>query len=180
MAEFFQHVGDLIAILERPKRMILPQSWVEPKTNGNRGFKLQATLRDDSSTILGVKLEIGCSTEGFDLPSRIVLMAEINRKPRAMARIDINGSRHENTKAICGDWQHIDAGRTHFHDTELHIDLSIEALFSGAFGDLPVARPIHDMPEDFPKAMEKCGKLLHIENMREIEEPKWQPRQFPF
>jgi hypothetical protein len=36
------------------------------------------------------------------------------------------------------------------------------------------------MPEDFSKAMEKCGELLHIGNLMEIEEPQWQPRQFPF
>jgi hypothetical protein len=180
LAIFFHNIEDLVAILERRKRIIITQSWVEPKTNGNRGFKLQATLSDENSTILGVKFEIGCSSQGFELPSRVVLMAEINGKPRAMARIDINGSRHENTKSICGEWQHKDAGRTHFHDTRLHLGLSIDALFSGDFGDLPVAKPIHDMPEDFSQAMEKCGILLNIENMAEIDEPKWQPRQFLF
>lgn len=106
-------------------------------------------------------------------------MADITGKPKAMARIDINGSRHENTKAVCGEWRGSDAGRTHFHDTRLHSAIPITDLFNGKYGDLPVARPINDMPSEFFKAMEKCGELLHIENLGEVEEPKWQPRQFP-
>lgn len=170
---------DLIAVLERPKRLITLGPWVPPQKNGQRGLKMKASLRNESATILGVSLEIGCSNEGFDLPFKVVMMAEINNKPRAMARIDINGSRHENRHAICGELHLLDAGRTHFHDTRLHADLSIEQLFNGNW-DLPVARPIDDMPEDFSEAMEKCGKLMHIGNLREIEEPKWQPRRFPF
>lgn len=93
-----------------------------------------------------------------------------------MARIDINGSRHENRHVICGDWHLMDAGGTHFHDTLLHSGLEIEKLFNGIW-DLPVARPIGDMPKDFSGAMEKCGELLHIENLNEIEEPQWQPKR---
>ena len=36
------------------------------------------------------------------------------------------------------------------------------------------------MPGAYSEAMEKCGELLHIENLGEIEEPQWQPRRFPF
>lgn len=105
-------------------------------------------------------------------------MAEIDQKPRAMARIDINGSRHVNRHAICQEWLNCDAGRTHFHDTQLHLGMSIEELFFSGW-DLPVARPIDDMPEDFTEAMAECGKLLNIDNLTEIEEPQWQPRRFP-
>lgn len=179
MTELFSSVKDLVAVLERPKRMINLGPWLPPQKGGQRGVKLKSSLQVASAALPGITIEIGCNIEGFELPSRVVLMAEIDRGARPMARIDINGSRHENPHAICGEWQHIDAGKTHFHDTRLHVTLTIEELFNGIW-DLPVARPIPDMPTDFAKAMEKCGELLHIENLGEIEEPQWQPRQFPF
>lgn len=122
---------------------------------------------------------MSCSPEGFSLPLYVVLLAELKRKAHAIARIDINGQRHENRLAVCGEMQFADAGCTHFHDTKLHIGIPIEQLFSGNW-DLPIARPIGDMPKDFCKAMEKCGELLHIENLKEVEEPQWQPRRVPF
>jgi len=179
LAELFSSVEDLVAVLERPKRLIIPCFWVKPGKNGLRGLRLRASLQDEAAAIRGVSIEIGCNIEGFDLPVRVVLLAEVKNKPRAMARIDINGSRHENLKAICGDLQFLDAGLTHFHDPRLHRGLTIEQLFNGDW-DLPVARQIDDMPEKFPEAMEKCGELLHIENLREIEEPQWQPKLLPF
>ncbi len=159
--------------------MIMLGPWLPPGKHGQRGLKMKTSLRDESAALRGITLEIGCSTEGFDLPVSVVLMAEFKNKPRAMARIDLNGQRHENRLSICGEWQFQDAGRTHFHDTRQHLGIPIEQLFSGNW-DLPVAQPIGDMPKDFSKAMEKCGELLHIENLDEVEEPQWQPRRFPF
>jgi len=179
LAELFRSVQDLVAVLERPKRLVTPCSWVNAGKNGQRGLKLKAALRDDYATIGGVTLELGCHVEGFHLPSRVVMMAEIGNKPRAMARIDINGSRHENRYAICGEWQFLDAGMTHFHDTRLHLGIAFSELFDGTYGDLPVARPIDNISENFLVALEKCGELLNIDNLGEIEEPQWQPRQFP-
>lgn len=176
MAELFRSTADLIEALERPKRLITPCVWIPPGKHGQRGFRLKATLRDDVSAIRGLSLEIGCHVEGFDLPASVVLLSEFKNRPRAMARIDVNGSKHENRYPICGEWQHLDAGRTHFHDTRLHAALDIKELFSGVW-DLPIARPISDMPKDFSEAMEKCGGLLHIENMSEIKEPTWQPKR---
>lgn len=140
---------------------------------------MKSALIFKGATILGVSIEIRCSVEGFDLPTSVVLMAEIDRKAKAFARIDINGSPHENRPAVCGAWQHKDAGRTHFHDTELHANVPFDVLFNQG-NDLPIARPIGYMPTDFSAAMEKCGELLHIEDLGEVEEPQWQPRQFPF
>lgn len=85
----------------------------------------------------------------------VVLLAEIEGKPRAIARIDVNGGRHESRDRICGDLQHDDAGTTHFHDTRLHRDIAIGELFSGRLGDLPIARPISDIPDDLSEVMEK-------------------------
>jgi hypothetical protein len=158
----------------------MPCKWVEPEKSGQRGLKLKSSLQSQSAALRGVTLEVGCHNESFELPSRVVLMVEFKGRSHAMARIDINGSRHENPKAICGEWQHVDAGLTHFHDTRLHRDIPIAEMFSDKYPNLPVARPINDMPNDFSKAMEKCGELLHIENLGEIEEPQWQPRQFLF
>ena len=179
MVELFSSVDDLVAVLLRPKRLIAPSTWISPGKPGQRGFKLRASLGDGASALRGVGLEIGCHVESFRLPAHITLLAEFKSRARAMARIDIKGSPHENRHAVCRSWQFVSAGRTHFHDTALHVALTIEQLFSGDW-DLPVARPIDDMPEDFSGAMERCGELLHIENLREVEEPQWQPQQLLF
>lgn len=179
LPEFFASIEDLIAVLERPKRLV-NRSWTLPEKRGQRGFKLKSALFADSATLAGVTLEIRCNSEGFELPSAVVLMAEIYRKPHAIARIDINGPPHPNAKAVCGDLQNKNAGSTHFHDTRLHSRVPFQELFDGTHGNLPVARPIDDMPSEFSKAMEKCGKLLHIEDLGEVEEPQWQPKQLPF
>lgn len=179
MARLFATVDDLIAILEQPKRLI-NLTWTTSEISGQRGFKLKSALLSGSAALKGVSLEIGCATEGFDLPSRVVLMAEIDNKTRAIARVDINGSLHPNSRAVCGDLQHIDAGRTHFHDTRLHRKLTIDQLFHDTRWDLPVAQPISNMPKEFSRAMEKSGELLHIINLGEVEEPQWQPKQFLF
>lgn len=127
----------------------------------------------------GVSLRIGCSPEGAELPLHLSLLAEYGRKPHAFARIDLNGSRHPNAHAVCGSMQFVDAGKTHFHDTRLHLGMPIDKLFNSDW-DLPIAQPIGDIPDNFLKLMEKCGEMLHIENLTEVEEPQWQPRQFPF
>ncbi len=179
MSEFFTSIQDLIEVLERPKRLV-SRTWVAPDKLIERYFKLKTALVSDSATLAGVTMEVRCRSEGFELPSTIVLMAEIRTKSRAIARIDINGPPHSNAKDVCGELRHNDAGPTHFHDTRLHRMIPFEALFDGTYGDLPIARPIDDMPSEFSKAMEKCGNLLHIEDLGEVEEPQWQPKQLPF
>ena len=176
MSNFFSLTQHLIAVLERPKWLVLPCPWVLPGPNGQRGFTLKGTLRDEVGSIPGLRFEMRCHVEGFDLPSSLVLLAEFKDKSNAMARIDINGSPHTNRPAICGDWQHLDAGKTHFHDTKLHAGVAIEELFLEGH-DLPIARPITDLPDDFTAAMEKCGALLHILNLNEVEEPPWHPKR---
>lgn len=166
-------------MLERPKRLVLPCIWTEPQALGQRKLRLRTALQTQNVAIRGVALEIGCYAEGFDLPSSVILLAEILGKLRAIARIDVNGPSHPNTHAYCGTWHQEKAGNTHFHDTRLHSHIPFTDLFDDKRIDLPVARPINDMPTEFSKAMEKCGELMHIENLADIEEPKWQPRQFP-
>ncbi len=178
MAELFSSVAELITVLKRPKRLVLPCLWTEPQAAGQRKLRLRTALQTQNTAIRGVALEISCSAEGFDLSCSVILMAEILGKLRAIARIDMNGPSHPNTHAYCGSWQHTDAGKTHFHDTSLHSHIPFTDLFDDKRIDLPVAQPINDMPINFSKAMEKCGELMHIENLADIEEPKWQPQQF--
>jgi hypothetical protein len=181
LPELFGSTSDLIHALERPKLLVLPCTLLPPNPkHGQRQLTLRASLSDGVATIQGVSLRAGCTLEGFDLPFHVTLLAEFGGKPRAFARIDINGQRHENRLAVCESMQFMDAGRTHFHDTRLHSSVEIGVLFGGNVGDLPVARPLGDMPNKFSEVMEKCGELLHIVNLTEIEEPQWQPRQFPF
>lgn len=180
MAELFCSIEDLISVLERPKFLVTPCLWLSPNPkSGERVLTIKGSLSDGTATILGVSLRAKCSPEGFSWPSSILLTADYKGKPRVMARVDINGLRHQNRHAVCGNLQHVDAGTTHFHDTRLHRAIPIDELFSEIW-NLPVASPIGDMPEDFSQAMEKCGELLHIDNLTMIEEPQWQPRQFHF
>jgi hypothetical protein len=180
LRELFQTTEELIAVLERPKSIVTPVLWTMPDLRvGQRHLKLKASLVAEEATIQGVRLEVSCNPDGFELPSHIVLLVEFGGRPRAMARIDINGSGHPNAVPEAGDLFQCDAGPTHFHDTRLHSNITIKDLFTKAW-DLPVARPISDMPTDFHAAMEKCAELLHIANLGEISEPPWQPRQLPF
>lgn len=161
--------------------LVTPVKWTQPdRTLGQRHLVLRASLRDDVGTLEGVSLQVACSPEGVQLPIYVVLLAEYRGRPKAIARIDVNGQRHENLNAICGDLQHMDAGPTHFHDPALHTEIDLHSLLGGAHGDLPIARALTDLPDDFPKLMAKCGELLHIGNLTAIEEPQWQPRHFPF
>jgi hypothetical protein len=176
VAEVFRSTADLVEVLLRPKKLLIINTWSGPTQNGQRGLRMKAALQDVSGVIRGLSLEIRCHVEGFDRPVSVALLAEYMQRPRAMARIDISGSRHENRHPICGEWQFRDAGVTHFHDTVLHEALDIRELFGGGL-DLPVARPLGDMSQDFREAMEECGKLLHIDGLSEVEEPQWQPRQ---
>jgi hypothetical protein len=180
LRELFQTTDELIAILERPKYIVTPVSWILPdSTFGERQLRLKASLVVDEAVIQGVRLDVSCHAEGLELRSHVLLLAEYEGRPRAMARIDINGPGHVNKVPEAGDLFQTDAGPTHFHDTRLHRGIPIRDLFTRAW-DLPVARPISDMPTEFQAAMEKCGELLHIENLGEISEPPWQPRQLPF
>ncbi len=178
MAEVFRSTADLVEVLERPKTLLVTNTWSLPSHGGQRGFRMKAALQSGTEVIRGLSLEMRCHVEGFGVgrPMSVALLVEYMQRSRAMARVDIFGSRHENRHPICGEWQFSDAGVTHFHDTRLHVDLEIRELF-GSLWDLPVARPIGDMPQDFRGAMEKCGELLHIVDLSEVEEPQWQPRQ---
>jgi hypothetical protein len=181
LAEIFGSTQDLIDVLERPKLLVMPCRWLLPDhKSGERQVRLKGALLDGIATLRGVSLSIGCNQDGFELPMHLTLLAEFKGKPRAFARIDINSSPHVNRHVACGELQLMDAGPTHFHDTLLHQNIPIDKLFSPDFGALPIARPISDMPTDFRNAMEKCGEILHIDNLTEIEEPQWQPRQLPF
>ena len=179
MPVLFSSISDLVALLERPKWLAGKGAWVTPNGNGRRGLRLKLSLTDGGAILQGVSVVVDCHCEGPDLPMSVVLLAEIGAKPRAAARIDLNGSPHTNRHALSGELMFVDAGPNHFHDTRLHLQFSMEQLCKDGV-DLPVARPIGDMPEVFSAVMEKCGQMLHIENLREIEEPLWQPRRFPF
>jgi hypothetical protein len=178
LAEIFHSVEDLVAVLERPKRLV-SRDWSVPGKHGQRGLKLRSPLRDDLAAIQGVSLEVGCHPEGFDFPARVVLLAVYGGKQRAIARIDINGLSHVNRHPKSGDLSQLVLGSTHFHDTRLHLGFSINELLDSGL-DLPVARPLEGMPQDFSEAMKVCGELLQVADLKDIEEPQWQPRQFPF
>ncbi len=164
MAELFRSTDDLVSALKRPKFVVFPCPWVPPNNAfGQRRLTIRASLSDGTATIQGIGLRVECNPEGFSLPFTIVLTAEYKRKPRAIARIDINAQQHENRLAVCGDLQFQDAGTTHFHDTELHRHIELSKLLDDPLLDLPVARPISDMSKDFSAAMEKCGERCILE-----------------
>lgn len=100
-----------------------------------------------------------------------MLAAEHNGKARNFARVDWNGSGHENRSRFCPAEVFLtSAGRSHFHDPQLHRNLTIEELFGL---NLPSAVALESNPSTFSELMERCARLLHIHNLTDVEEPPW-------
>jgi hypothetical protein len=139
----------------------------------------------NSSVRIGTAIEVrGIISEGLsfrataikELPDErvaIVLLIDVDRKPRPFARIDWRGNIHANNHRMCDRHQFLNAGRTHFHDPNLHLHLSISDIF-GPHVDLPIATPITPEPTNFLELIEISGQLLHIENLSNMPVPPWQ------
>ncbi len=164
-------VDDLCAVLDSRKRLIGPLDWILL----NQTRRVAAALEISGVVAPGVGFRMTCYPDLPDEKVAVILLAEIKRKPRPFARIDWRGQAHENRHSAAGSFLYTDAGRTHFHDPNLHHGFSIDELF-GAKLDLPVARKIEPEPANYEELLAASSDLLHIENLKDIPVPPWSPQ----
>lgn len=139
---------------------------------------MAASLENNEGLIQNVSFNARCSARMPDELVRLMLLTiDTTGKERCFARVEWRSSPHDNLKAVCGDLQGVSAGRSHYHDPCLHRHLSLEQFFGG--DDLPIAVSLDPQPETYRELLEIAARLLHIENLREIEEPPWQPLLSP-
>lgn len=161
---------DMVAALEAEKRLVATTRWkpADRKDTLSAGLEIEGVIEE------GISFLGRCKPDQPDKDVTFLLMAETTAKPRAFARIDWRGTRHDNTnKRLCGELWGVSAGRTHFHDTRLHLHLDYETLFRTEKVDLPKATEIVPEPSSFRQLCEISGILLNITNLRELPEPSW-------
>lgn len=164
---------ELCALLKAPKRLVSLRDWKRV----NAQLRLAAALEIDGIVPAGLSFEATVAAEYSDENVTLMLHAFIKQKPRPFARIDWLTKAHPNVHRYCGPLRYVDAGRSHFHDTKLHVDIDFDELFLGKL-NLPCARALDPDPPDFKELLVISSQLLHIENLQEIQTPPWQPRNF--
>lgn len=164
-------LDDLCSILTTSKRLVAASNWRPTHSQ----LRLAGALEADGVVIRGVSFMAVVLPERPDEKVALLLQAEIERKPRAFARVDWRGAPHGNLHRQCRGMRLIDAGRTHFHDPCLHAHFDFNELFLTKL-DLPVAAPIEPEPPGFHELLALSADLLHIENLTELPIPPWQPR----
>lgn len=139
---------------------------------------MAASLENGDGLIQNASFHARCSARMPDELVRLMLLTiDASGKERCFARVEWRSSPHPNLKAVCGEFRGLSAGRTHYHDPCLHRGLSLDEFFG--VNDLPIAVPIDPEPETYRELLEIAAGLLHIENLRELEEPPWQPLLSP-
>lgn len=157
------------------KELVISSDWA---SQGREDWlRFRCPIAVDGSINNQISFAASCPAERISEQVALILLVEWKGKPRAFARIDWNGTEHDNREPACGDWRFKSAGRTHFHDPILHQHLDIQELFGKAW-DLPVATPLASDPSSFAELLEVAGGMLHIVNLKEIPEPPWAPRTF--
>lgn len=162
---------DICAAVNAPKRVLAFSSW-KPV---NDTLRLTGSLEADGFIMSGVTFMAMCAPERPDERMALNLLAEIKLRPRCIARVDWRGLGHGNTLAGCGPHRFVDAGRTHFHDPELHHLFGFDELFDRGY-DLPVALPLDPIPDNLDDLLAQAGELLHIQNLKDMPVPPWEPR----
>lgn len=166
-------VDELCRVLGQTKRLVGIGRW----TRVHAQLRLTAAVEVDGSTLPGITFMASTNFARPDEAVALQLQAEIKQKPRPFARVDWRGSVHGNLTPHCGGMRYDDAGRTHFHDTNLHRHIGFDELFLMRL-NLPVAAAIHPEPTTFHELLALSGDLLHIDNLISIPIPPWQPPTF--
>lgn len=164
-------VDELCQHLAAPKQLVGTLDWKRV----NSTERIATAIEIEGVLTRGLGFRITCNAARPDEQVAVVLLIDYRSKPRPFARIDWRGQGHENTNRLCAEHRFCDAGRTHFHDPELHRHIEIAELFSPRL-DLPVARALHTEPKSFDLLLATAADLLHIENLREIPIPPWSPQ----
>lgn len=162
-------IGDLCRFQNSQKRIISQKSW----RLTNSTLRSVWSIEVDGVVEQGLTLLAACSAERPEENVAIVLRVEVGLKPLAFSRIDWRNKPHDNRQAVCGVYRHMSAGRTHFHDPNLHEDIDVNSFFEM---NIPIALPIEPEPTDFCALLDISAKLLHIDNLSDIEAPPWAPR----
>lgn len=171
MKSLFNSVDELRDMLLAPKRLIKPHGWKTKRAM----LVMASAIEIDGIGAQGIEFLASCNSEREEEQVSFILLASIGLKLMPFARVDWRGQPHSNKEGATEEHRFKDAGRTHFHDTELHMHFNFSKLFNGK-NNLPVAREITPEPSNFAELLEKAGELLHIENLSEIETPPWAPR----
>ncbi|AXQ93180.1 hypothetical protein LV780_04760 [Cereibacter azotoformans] len=166
-------VDELCSILGERKRLVGVGRW----TKVHAQLRLTAAVEVDGATLPGITFMAATNFARPDEAVALQLKAEIKQKPRPFARVDWRGSPHGNLTHHCARMKYIDAGRTHFHDTNLHRHIGFDELFLGRL-NLPVAAPITPEPTTYQDLLALSADLLHIDNLTSISIPPWQPPTF--
>lgn len=164
-------IAEMCKAVATPKRILKFEPW----TPVNNTLRLSANFEHQGVIMPGLTFMAMCLPERPDEQVSICIMAEIMRKSRCIARVDWRGAQHVNRKEECGQYRFLDAGRTHFHDPDIHHAFDFDELFTKP-NDLPAALPIDPPPESFEELLARGGDLLHIDNLKDMPVPKWEPR----
>lgn len=168
-------IQDICAAVSAPKRVLAFSPW----KSVNDTLRITGSFEANGVILGGVTFMAMCAPERPDERVAINILAEIKQKPRCIARVDWRGQKHVNTHAKCGKSQGFDAGRTHFHDPELHHLFDFDELFGSGL-DLPAALPLEPIPDSFNDLLAQAGDLLHIQNLKDMPVPPWEPRNTLF
>lgn len=136
-------------------------------------MRLSANLEADGITLQGLTLLAQCHAERPDEQVSLNILAEMKPRPRCVARVDWRGLGHGNGHRLCGEHRFTDAGRTHFHDPELHRGIDFAELFGSGNGP-PIALPIQPEPATFNDLLARAADLLHIQNLTDMPVPPWE------
>lgn len=164
-------VKEMCSAVTAPKRILSFPIW----KHVNDVLRLTASMEADGVVMQGLTFMAQCNPELPDERVFLGILAEIKRKPRCIARVDWRALGHGNSHRLCGEHRFLDAGRTHFHDPELHHGFDFAELFDGK-NDLPVALPIQPEPATFNDLLARAADLLHIQNLTDMPVPRWEPR----
>jgi hypothetical protein len=161
-------VERLVEVLHVPKQLAGRPGWYVD----GRNLALLAPVSAQSGIVLGgVSLRIRTRQTRPEEDVSVMLLVEHSNKPRPFARVDWRGSAHINKPTAPEPWSLVDAGNTHFHDTELHRDLSLDQLLDPRL-NLPIARPL-DEPESWTKLLDLCETLLRVKGLGGLPPPPW-------
>lgn len=160
---------DLCACVYATKRADLSDWKTGTRPNSAR---LVAPLSGGPARVSGLMLVATCVPSLPDRSLSLTMTAEINGKPRPIARVDWRDGPHDNTDPLCGPYRWLAAGETHLHAPadHRHIPDMMQALAE----NLPVAVPLDPAPQSLSELLAACAILLCIENLQDMQTPPWQ------
>ena len=141
-------------------------------TNRPPAIEIRSALLAHGVVMQGLELYLKCSEERPEERVSIGLSIETSIGPRCFARVDWRGTDHPNSSKMCGDFQFVPAGRTHFHNPTLW-PLEDDPL-DHIKDNLPIALAIEEPPQNFRALLQRCASILNVTNLAEATPPRWQ------